>query len=52
MTAVLEKLTDSERKFLVNVLLDWDQNTKQPTSKERKMWEHIISVIDPYLNNK
>jgi len=48
MTALLEKLTVAEREFLVNVLLDWDKNTKQPTSKERKMWNNIISIIDPY----
>jgi hypothetical protein len=42
-------LTDAERKFLVNVLLDWDQSQKNQTKTERQLWEHLIAQLDTYL---
>lgn len=42
-------LTETECKFLVNVLLDWDQSQKSQTKVEKQMWEHLISTLDPYL---
>jgi hypothetical protein len=43
------ELSEKECKFLVNVLLDWDQSQRNQTKTERQMWEHLISVLDPYL---
>jgi hypothetical protein len=43
------ELSPEECKFLTNVLLDWDQTVKQPTKQEKKMWEHLITLVDPYL---
>jgi hypothetical protein len=42
-------LTETECKFLMNVLLDWDQSQKNQTETEKKMWEHLITQLDPYL---
>jgi hypothetical protein len=42
-------LTETECQFLVNILLDWDQSQKSQTKTERKMWEHLITILDPYL---
>jgi hypothetical protein len=42
-------LTEQECKFLVNVLLDWDQSQKNQSKMEKQMWEHLISIFDPYL---
>lgn len=44
-------LTETECKFLVNVLLDWDQSQKTQTKTERKLWEKLIRTFDPYLHN-
>ncbi len=43
------ELSTSECKFLVNVLLDWEQTTKQTSKQEKQMWEHLLTVFDPYL---
>lgn len=43
------ELSVEECKFLTNVLLDWDQTVKQPTKQEKQMWEHLIKLVDPYL---
>jgi len=45
-------LTETECKFLVNVLLDWDQSQKNQTKPEKQLWERLISALDPYLNDK
>jgi hypothetical protein len=42
-------LSEQECKFLVNVLLDWEQTVKQPTKNEKQMWEHLLRLVDPYL---
>jgi hypothetical protein len=42
-------LTEQECKFLVNVLLDWEQSAKQQTKQEKQMWEHLLTLVDPYL---
>lgn len=47
ITAV--ELSEKECQFLVNVLLDWDQSQKNQTKTEKQMWEHLITVLDPYL---
>lgn len=43
------ELSTEECKFLTNVLLDWDQTVKQPTKQEKQMWEHLLMLVDPYL---
>jgi hypothetical protein len=43
------QLSAEECKFLTNVLLDWDQTVKQPTKQEKQMWEHLLTLVDPYL---
>jgi hypothetical protein len=42
-------LTESESKFLINVLLDWEQSQKNMSKTEKQTWSHLLSVIDPYL---
>jgi len=43
-------LTENECKFLVNVLLDWDQTQKNQTKYEKTLWRHVIRSLDPYIN--
>lgn len=43
-------LTENECKFLVNVLLDWDQTQKNQTKYEKTLWRHVIRSLDPYVN--
>ena len=43
------ELSPEECKFLVNVLLDWDQSVKQSTKQEKQMWENLLRMVDPYL---
>ena len=43
-------LTENECKFLVNVLLDWDQTQKNQTKHEKTLWRHVIRSLVPYIN--
>lgn len=45
------KINENESKFLVNVLLDWEKFQTNISDKEKRMWEKLLTVIDPYLQS-